>query len=89
MVCVTTVSEAYADGRATRAVSRAHRRSSVTRRLARLAGRRLPSWPELRSTVLQITGLGCVDAAMFAWDTIPGLVATGVSLLVLEWLAGE
>ena len=35
--------------------------------------------------LLSIAGLACLCVAAYAWALIPGLVATGLSLLVLEW----
>jgi hypothetical protein len=86
---VSTASEAYATGRAARAIEHRPRRTSVVKKLAVLAGRRLPRWQEVRSTVLQVAGLGLLDAGAFELHTVAGLVTTGVSLLVLEWLSGD
>jgi hypothetical protein len=36
--------------------------------------------------LLSVAGLACLSAAAFAWNALsPGLVVTGLSLLVLEW----
>lgn len=42
-----------------------------------------------RSPVLILGGLGFLTGAAYAWETIAGLVATGVSLLLLEMKPGE
>ena len=88
-VHVSTATEAYSAGRATRAIARPQRRTSIVKRLAHLAGRRLPSWHDARTAVLQVAGLGLVDAGAFELNTVAGLVSTGVSLLLLEWLSGD
>jgi hypothetical protein len=83
---MTTISEAYALGRSER---RVHKRTPVLTNLARFAGRHLPRWKNVRATVLQVAGLGCLDYAAFQWTPIAGWIVAGVALLVLEWLGGE
>lgn len=46
-------------------------------------------WRRLRSTVLTMGGLGALVAAGFTLSTLAGLIVTGLSLFVLEWLTGE
>lgn len=41
----------------------------------------------LRRAVLTVAGFGFVDAAAYEAHLIAGLVATGVSLWLLEWLS--
>lgn len=55
------------------------RRSSST--MWKSAGYTARRW---RSPVLIVGGLGFLTAAAYTWDTIAGLVATGVSLLLVE-----
>ena len=43
-----------------------------------------------RTAVLSTAGFGTLTAAAWtAWGTAPGLAATGVSLLLLEYLAND
>jgi len=43
----------------------------------------------LRRPALVIGGLGCMDAAAYQGPLWLGLVVTGASLWVLEWLTGD
>lgn len=85
---MTTLSTAFADGRAQR---RTRRRAAVlaslvagTAAVLRFLGRRLPSYRQARSAVLRIGGLSALVYAAFQWNMIAGFVAVGVSLLLLE-----
>lgn len=82
----TTMAEAFRAERASQRTRR--RREPVLTKLARFAGRRLPKWSVVRSFVLQAGGLAALDVAAFQWTLIAGLVASGVSLFVLDWLVG-
>jgi len=64
-------------------------RESLVLRLARYAAKRLPSWSDVRTVVLQVTGLGCVDLAAYRWNVTLGILAIGVSLFVIEALSGD
>lgn len=82
---MVSMTEAFTAGRAER---RVRRREAVIPRVAKFLGRRLPTWRAAKSFVLQVSGLACVDLAAFQWTLTAGLVVTGVSLFVLEWLVG-
>ena len=43
----------------------------------------------LASIPLHVAGLGCIDAAAFAGNTIAGLVVTGISLIWLEHVIAD
>jgi hypothetical protein len=42
------------------------------------------AWPRLRSTVMCYTGFGLISSAVWHVSTVGGLVASGLSLLILE-----
>lgn len=63
-------------GRATAHLQRARKAAQ------RLANRLAPS-------ALSICGLGCIDIGVFDANTVAGWIATGVSLLVLEYRIDE
>lgn len=59
-------------------------------RTLRLPALRLPSMRSVREWVLTTGGLGSLTAG--AWTALglwAGLLAAGISLLLLNWLAGE
>lgn len=62
----------YARGHATAALT------WVGRSTRRAVGRLAPS-------ALTIAGLGCIDTGVFEANTVAGWIATGISLLVLEF----
>jgi hypothetical protein len=78
----------WAVGRA-QAKAAPERRTSVLAGLALWAGRRLPPWRKVRGTLLRLTGLGALDWAAWTVDMTVGLVAVGVSLLLLEWMGDQ
>lgn len=80
---MATVSQSWAVGRAARAAR--PKGEPVLSRLARLAGRTLPTWRRFRAAVLQCAGLGLISFALFHLHLVAGLVASGVSLLLIEW----
>ena len=90
---MTIFSEAFASGRARRTGRPARTRTPVLviigRVLAALgafAGRKLPRWATVRRAVLTIGGLGLLTAAAWMVALPLGLLAAGVSLLILEAL---
>jgi hypothetical protein len=87
MVSLAAATEAFRAGREQRAARPP--RTPLVVKAARAAGRVLPTWRRVRTATLQVTAFGLIDWAAFEWHLIPGLVATGVSLLVLEALGGE
>ena len=46
----------------------------------------LPSWPRVRTAVMQLAGFTFIDYAVWRWHALWGYVAIGVSLFVLEAL---
>lgn len=52
------------------------------------ASKRVHGWVVAsRKTILGLGGLGCIDASVWINSTTWGLVATGVTLLLLQYLA--
>lgn len=52
------------------------------------AGKRLHGWVvTARKTLLGLGGLGCIDASVWINSTTWGLVATGATLLLLQYLS--
>jgi hypothetical protein len=60
-------------------------RTAAARSAASIAGH----VSSLRQVTLTVTGLGLVDAAAYQTTTGVGLLVTGASLLVLEWLTSD
>lgn len=81
-----TVIESF---RLARSVRTPKPRKSVVKAFAAYLGRKLPGWTQVRTTVLQISGIGCIDFAAFQWSTMIGFFAVGISLFILEALSGE
>ncbi len=48
-----------------------------------------PVLANLATIPLTVAGFGCLDAAAFMWNTIAGLAAAGVLLIVLEHLIAD
>ena len=88
MALLTSFTDAY---RAERAIPRARKpRTPVLARLGATLGRRAPRWPAVRTFTLTAGGLGLMDTAAFQFALWAGLLATGLSLLVLDWkMSGE
>lgn len=90
---MTSLGLAWRTGRS-RARERAARRPSVTAltilaTLVTVLAARLPLWRRARSAVMQWSGLGLLSYAAFQWHLLAGLVAAGLSLLVLEALGRD
>lgn len=64
-------------------------RTPILLRAGRLAARVLPTWAGFRAFVLHLAGLGCLTAAAWIYALWAGLVAAGISLLILEALTGS
>lgn len=64
-------------------------RTPLLVRAARLAARTLPRWKQARTTVLHLAGFGLLTAAAWTVALPLGLLAGGLSLLLLDYLAGE
>jgi hypothetical protein len=47
-------------------------------------GRRLPTLRKARQVVLRLSGLALLDYAAWSWHTIAGIVAIGLTLLLIE-----
>ena len=84
MVSLTETWRTARTGRPTRPA-----RPAVLPALVKLAARRLPTLRRFRTALLQVTGLGFIDYAVWGWHHLAGYVAVGVSLLILEALGGE
>lgn len=81
------------DARAAWRTGRAEHRARPPRtplivKLARFAARRLPSFAQARRIALSLGGFSALTASAWTLHTAAGLAAAGVSLLVLEYLAG-
>jgi hypothetical protein len=57
-------------------------------RAARIAARVLPRWKQARTVVLSVAGFGCLSAAAWTVAMPLGLAAAGLSVLLIEYLAG-
>jgi hypothetical protein len=84
---LSTLTSAYRAERTARPV-RAPRIPLLVR-VGRLAARVLPRWKQFRTTVLHLAGFGLLTAAAWTIALPLGLAAGGLSLLVLDYLAGE
>lgn len=90
---MTVFSEAFTAERARRNARPARTRTPILVLLGRVlavlgafAGRKLPRWPTVRRAVLTIGGLALLVAAAWMVALPLGLLAAGVSLLILEAL---
>lgn len=54
-----------------------------------LIARVLPSWPKVRTTVMQFGAFAFLDYAAWRWSIIAGCAAIGLSLFILEALSGD
>jgi hypothetical protein len=86
MTVLDQVRSAYRQGRAER---RPSRRTPLAVRLARVAGRVLPTWKRVRTTALYLGGFTFLDVAAWQLHYIAGLISIGVSLFAIELLGGE
>ena len=84
---MTSLTETWQAGRTARAARPA--RPAVLPALVKLAARRLPNLRRARTFLLQVTGFGFIDYAVWGWHHLVGYAAVGVSLLVLEALGGD
>jgi hypothetical protein len=57
-------------------------------RLGRAAAKALPRLAALRRTVLVLAGFGAIDYSLWTVAHAAGYAAAGVSLLLIDWLAG-
>ena len=48
-----------------------------------------PVAANLAKIPLTVAGLGCIDASFFLWSLIGGLVATGVTLMLVEHMIAD
>ena len=64
-------------------------RESIVLRLARLLGSRLPSASQVRTMALQVSGIGFIDYSAFRFNVTLGVLAIGVSLIVIDTLSGD
>lgn len=64
-------------------------RTPILAHLGRLTARALGQAGRARTPVLQLGGLGLVDAAAWRAGTVWGLLVGGAALLFLDWLNGD
>ena len=64
-------------------------RESLVLRLAGSLGERLPELSQVRTVVLQVSGIGLIDYSAYRLSTTLGVLAVGISLFVIESLSGE
>lgn len=83
---MTTLAAAWSAGRSEK---RERRRVPLSFRLARWAGKALPRWKKVRSTVTTLAGYGFVNFAVFQVNTIAGWATVGVSLFLIDALSGS
>lgn len=86
MTIMGLASTAFRAGRvdAERARARAARRRSMIIVLFTWLGRRLPTLRKFRQVTLRLGGLALLDYAAWSWHTIAGIVAIGITLLLIE-----
>lgn len=85
---MTTISQAWAQGRAARARTRS--RTPVLLALVAYASRKLPAWKGVRTAVMQWGAASSICWGLFTQASLlAGFIGVGVSLLVLEALGGE
>ncbi len=77
---------AFRTGRADaeRARQRAARRRSMIVVLFTWLGRRLPTLRKVRQVALRLAGLAALDYAAWSWHTTAGIVAIGLTLLLID-----
>lgn len=64
-------------------------RESLVLRLARFMAKKLPDASQVRTTALQLSGIGLVDYSAFRLNITLGVFVIGASLFVIEALSGE
>ena len=84
-----TFRAAYAHQRAARQTQQRPRRTPLLVHAGRLIARVAPTWQGLRRFTLSVSGFGCLSYAAWQVSTALGMVAVGVSLLILEALTGD
>lgn len=85
---MTTISQAWAQGRAARA--RKRRSMPILLALVAYASRKLPTWQRARTAVMQWGAAVSICWGLFTQASLlAGFIGVGVSLLVLEALGGE
>lgn len=83
---MSSIGVAWRQARAARPLAR---RVPLTVRFVTWTARRLPSWPRMRTAVMQTGGFAAIDYGLFGWSHLAGYIAVGISLLVLEALSGD
>lgn len=64
-------------------------RKSYVKAFAALLGSKLPDASQVRTVLLQVSGIGMIDLAAYQFNATLGVLAIGVSLFVIEALSGE
>jgi hypothetical protein len=89
-VSIADIAQGFATGRADRENYVRPARKPALVALAQFAGRHVPSWRRARSSINQIAAFTAIDTAIWhQWGMTAGLIAAGVSLLILDALSGE
>jgi hypothetical protein len=81
---MTTMTGAYGAVRARRRVG-----ERVPAAAGRLAARVVPHWATVRRAVLVLGGFGAISAGLWMIAPAAGLIAAGVSALIVDALAGD
>lgn len=82
---MTTLSTAWIAGRSAK---RVRRRSPLSLKLVTWAGRVLPTWKKVRSSVLTLAAYSFVNYGIFQINLIAGFIAVGISLFLIDALSG-
>lgn len=65
------------------------KREPLLTKIVKLTAKVLPRASSVRRFVLQVGGLSLLDAAAWQFTTWSGLLATGISLLVFDFLVSD
>jgi hypothetical protein len=84
MAMLSVLTNAYRTERATTHTK--PRRTPLLVHIGRAAARLLPRWRQLRTIVLSLAGFGLISAAAWTVALPLGLLAAGISVLVIEYL---
>lgn len=86
-MAIAAVTSAFKAQRATRRPRKP--RTPIVVSLARLAARVLPRFATVRRVALHIGAFAAIDYGLWGLSHVAGFIAVGVSLLLLDFLAGE
>lgn len=86
-MAISAASTAFRAGRAARRPRKP--RTPLVVSLATLAARVLPRFATVRRVTFHVGAFAAIDYGMFELSRAVGFIAVGISLLVLDFLAGE